>query len=217
MAFYQYTSSKPMPAFNFLVFVGPLPLSFSKVSSIEIAIETQALAEGGENRYVHSLSAPISSEKVIVLEKGVPAGVIDSAVGLLADTVLRVGATFEVIIVTVLDQNGMPKKLFAINGAILRKRSFSELNAISGSVLIETLEFVYEDLTEVPGVSLLFAGIGALNSVGAIDKILADEKIRLAQTRNPSVVRSSYTLPKSDPPWPSPPKKYEPYKKKQAE
>lgn len=196
MAFYQYAKSRPLPSHNFLVFIGLMPLSFSKVSSIEISIETEALAEGGENRFVHSLSKPVSSEKALVLEKGVASGLADSAVSLAANTALRVGSYFDFIILAVLDQGGMPKKLFVINDAILRKRSFSDLDAINGQVLIESLEFVYEDLTEVPGVGLLFAGVEYGNRTSA-EKLLADEVIRLQQLRDPAANRSKFTAAKN--------------------
>lgn len=148
--------SKPVPAHNFMVFIGVMPIPFSKVSSIEIGIETEALAEGGENRFVHSLSKPVSTEKTLVLERGVDSGLAGSVLNTAANTALRVGSCFNFIIISVLDQMRTPKKLYVATNAILKKRRVSDLNAMSGEVFIESLEFVYKDLTEVPGVNAMF-------------------------------------------------------------
>jgi phage tail-like protein len=133
-----------------------MPIPFSKVSSIEVAIETEALAEGGENRYVHSLSKPVGAEKSLVLERGADSGLLGAVTMTAANMFLSVGSIFEFIIISVLDQRGLPKKLYVAHHAILKKRRCSDLNAMSGEVFIESLEFVYRELTEVPGVNIFF-------------------------------------------------------------
>jgi len=138
-----------------------MPLPFSKVSSIEVGIETEALMEGGENRYVHSLSKPVQSEKTLILERGADSGLVGSVLMTAASMALRVGSIYDHIVISVLDQWGLPKKLYAANHAILKKRRFSDLNALSGEVFIESLEFVYRDLTEIPGANILFSSIQA--------------------------------------------------------
>ncbi|MCL2068825.1 MAG: phage tail protein [Oscillospiraceae bacterium] len=149
-----------MPSHNFVVFIGVMPISFSKVSSVEINIESEGLMEGGENRYVRSLIKPVSSEKTMVLEKGiVGGGVAQSLLMSAANLFLRVGSDFDYITIIVLDQLGLPKKMYLATGCILKKRRLSELNAMSGEVLVESMEFIYEDLTEVPGVNLMFSSI----------------------------------------------------------
>ena len=157
---FSWQHSKPLPAHNFFVLIGILPVPFSKVSSVEISLETEALMEGGENRYVRSLMKPVSAEKTLVLEKGVVDGGIGQNMLMnIANMFLRVGSDFKCIEIMVLDHLGLPKKMYIATGCILKKRRLSELNAMSGEVLIESIEFVYEDLTEVPGVNILFGSI----------------------------------------------------------
>ena len=164
---FSWQSSKPLLSHNFVVFVGVMPIPFSKVSSIETAIETEALAEGGQNRYVHSLSKPVSAEKTLLLERGADSGLVGSVLMTVADTALRVGSVFEFIIICVLDGWGLPKKVYAASHAILKKRSFSDLSAMGGEVFVESLEFVYRELTEIPGVGAMFAGMESAKALAA--------------------------------------------------
>jgi len=164
---FSYQSSKPVPSHNFVVIIGVMPIPFSKVSSIEISIETEALMEGGENRFVHSLSKPATTEKTLVLERGVDSGLLGAVLSTVATTTLRVGAVFSFIVISVLDQWGLPKKMYAATDAILKKRHFSELSAMSGEVFVESLEFVYKDMTEIPGVNILFSGIEAAKAASS--------------------------------------------------
>lgn len=152
MSLMMHRSSKPVPSHNFLVFIGVSPISFSKVSSIEVEIETEALAEGGMNGCVHSLSKPASSERKLIFERGVASGGLSNTAVL---TSLRVGSFYKFIIVSVLNQNGLPKKTYMATDAVLKKRRLSDLDAMSGGMFVESLEFAYKNLTEVPGADFL--------------------------------------------------------------
>jgi phage tail-like protein len=185
---FSWQHSKPLPSHNFVVHIGVMPIPFSKVSSLEISIETEALMEGGENRYVRTLIKPVSAEKTMVMEKGVVnAGIAQNALMTAANTFLRVGSDYMCIPIIVLDQLGLPKKMYLALNCILKKRRLSELNAMSGEVLIESLEFIYEDLTEVPGVNVMFSAIQRGINFSA------------------SPVPNPFTLPLDPPPPPSPP------------
>lgn len=149
----------PLPSYNFFVFIGAAKMPFSKISSIEIGVETEPLAEGGESRYVHSLSKPCSAEKTLVMERGSAAGELSTAMDLGGGALLRAGSFYKIIIIAVLDQAGAIKKVYLITDAILKKRSFSPLDAMSGELFSESLEFAYKDMTEIPAASLLFKAI----------------------------------------------------------
>jgi phage tail-like protein len=136
-----------------------MPIPFNKISSLEVSIETEALAEGGQNGYVHSLSKPSETEKTLIMERGADSGLAGSALTGAASMALRTGSIFELIIICVLDNWGLPKKLYAVRHAVLKKRRFSDLDAMSGEVFFESLEFAYRELTEVPGVAAMFAGL----------------------------------------------------------
>jgi phage tail-like protein len=132
-----------LPAYNFEVKLDNLQLSFSKIQSIEIGIETEVLMEGGENRFVYSLVKPDSAEKVLIMERGVLSKAESSK-----KEALRVGTVFTHMVITVLGHDRQSKKMYTASKVLLKKRSLSEFNALNGEVLIESLEFVYRELTE---------------------------------------------------------------------
>ncbi len=168
MPLFSLQNSHPLLTHNFIAFFGAVPLSFAKVSNIEIAIETQALAEGGQNGFVHSLSGAVAGEKTLVLERGVGAGILGDTPGPISPVAtiaarllqpLRVGSIFERIILCVLDATGLPKKVYLVTHAVLKKRSLSDLDALSSEVYIERLELVYRNLTQVLFASMPFMGL----------------------------------------------------------
>jgi len=132
----------PLPTHNFIVEIASASIPFSKIQSIEIGIETEALIEGGESRFVYSLTKQNNTEKQLIMERIV---VSDGA----THKPLRVGSLFETMIIYVLDQHKQRRKMYSVNYAMLKKRSLSELDAMNGVAFVESLEFVYRELTEV--------------------------------------------------------------------
>lgn len=133
----------PLPSHNFIVEIASKSTPFSKVQSIEIGVETEPLVEGGENRFVHSLSKQNSTEKTLILERIVLSDDMDTS--------LQVGRVYDTMTIIVLDQHRCRKKTYMARFVILKKRSLSSgLNAMAGEVLIETMEFIYREMTEVP-------------------------------------------------------------------
>jgi len=129
---------------NFEVVIGSTSIPFSKVSSIEISIETEAFSEGGESRYTHTLFKPPSNEKVLQLERGVAPTAV-------ARQLLRVGAIFETLLVYVYDRQRKPMRIYTVYQAQLKKQSFTDLNAMNGEIFVERLEFVYRELEDTSG------------------------------------------------------------------
>jgi phage tail-like protein len=132
----------PLPSHNFIVEISQVSIPFSKVQSIEVGIETDALAEGGESRFVYSLAKPDNAEKVLSMERTVLPGKV-------AQAPLRVGTAYKNIVISVLDRQRRRKKMYMASHVILKKRKLSELDAINGNVFVENLEFIYRELTEI--------------------------------------------------------------------
>ena len=132
----------PLPSHNFIVEIAMMKVPFSKIQGIEMALDTEALIEGGENRYVHSLTKPGNTEKILLMERVV----MQNSTTQLP---LRVGNIFPTIVIFVLDQNRQRRKMYTASYVVLKKRSFSELDAMGGDVFVENLEFIYRELTEV--------------------------------------------------------------------
>lgn len=209
MSFLMTGKSRPVTSHNFCVFVDALRVGFSKISSIEIGIETEPLSEGGENGFVRSLTKPCSAEKVLVMERGVCTSSASMPENFIRMALFSVGSHFALVIVMAMDQQGLPRSIYAARNCVLRKRRFSDLDAMSNTVLIESLEFVYETLTEVPGVDLLNSLYQKLAKTD-YEKLLADEKTRRISLHAADPKRK-FTPPQEEPAWP-PPKKYMPYR-----
>ncbi|MCL2399882.1 MAG: phage tail protein [Defluviitaleaceae bacterium] len=136
-------SKLPLPTHNFIVEIASKSVPFSKIQSIEIGVETEPLIEGGENRFVYSLYKESNQEKILTMERNVASD--DTSI-----KSLRVGTVFDQMHIFVLDQHRRRRKKYEARFVILKKRSLSGLDAMNGDVLVENLEFVYREMTEVP-------------------------------------------------------------------
>ena len=131
-----------LPSHNFIVEIAFVRIPFAKIRSIEIGIETEVLMEGGENRYVYSLASPNNAEKILEMERIVSFADIKHKL-------LRVGVVFDHMLISVLDNAKKRKKMYVVSNVMLKKRTLSELDAMNGDVLVESLEFVYREITEI--------------------------------------------------------------------
>jgi len=135
--------SVPLPAYSFLVFMQMVPMGFSKISSIEYAIDTEPLVEGGVNSYVRSLVTPSKSEKKMVFERGIASRMIEDNL----TSRFSVGSRLNTpVIIIVKDINGFPSKMYELTGGFVKKWSQSDLDASKGAIQIEKIEIVYENI-----------------------------------------------------------------------
>jgi hypothetical protein len=91
--------------------------------------------------------------------------------------------------------------------AILKKRRLSDLDAMSGEVFVESLEFVYHDLTEVPGIGIAFSAVEATKSLITTPqnwKKFTPPLERLINTINSPDEIERFTPPLDPPPEPKP-------------
>lgn len=136
---------KLVPGHSFLVTMGPLILSFSKVSNITAQIEYDAVVEGGNNDYPHLFKKSKTKPDTLILEKGVRTRFTDLSFELLLE-----GLTVELGTILVM-KNGIDlQKVFYFKKGLIVKRQFSNLDAMSNELLIETLEIAHTGLVEIP-------------------------------------------------------------------
>lgn len=138
----------PVMSQNFFVMFGPFKIGFTKVSSFDVSYECEVLAEGGVNNKVRTLRAPQKNEKVIVMERG--AVTARDTMDYLLLEVLKTDLRFPVVFIGVNDARGRMKKFYTIFNAKVKKWSLSDLVADTAGILIETLEFAYEYIEEIP-------------------------------------------------------------------
>lgn len=136
---------KLVPGHSFLVTIGPLVISFAKVSNIMAQIEYDAVVEGGNNDYPHLFKKAKTKPDTLILEKGVRTRATDLAFDLLLE-----GVQVELGTILLLKDGIDLQKAFYFKKGIIVKRQFSNLDAMSNELLIETLEIAHTGLVEIP-------------------------------------------------------------------
>lgn len=134
--------------YNFTVYFDAFKFGFSKVSNIEDSVETDTLVEGGVNDRVYSLRRPVSSERMMVFERGRGSR---GAITMLTERNLKPGnrITCDTLII-VHDQNGKHvRDVFALSGCYVKSWKLSDFDARSSDALIETFEIAYEKAESV--------------------------------------------------------------------
>lgn len=114
---------------------------FQSVSGLSADISTEAIAEGGENRFKHQFpSVPQYSN--IVLKRGM---VTDSAIIDWCKNAIE-NFMFEPhdVLINLLNEKGEPLAVWQVINAYPVKWSISDFNAEEGSIVIETIELAYQ-------------------------------------------------------------------------
>jgi phage tail-like protein len=127
-----------LTGFRFVVTVGAVVMGFKSVSGITRKIEILTYQEGGVNDYVHTFAKPSASEGVLILEKGVHAGVYHPF--------YMVGEPLGLpLILIVNDHTGFPEKTYSFMHCMVKSWSVSDLDAQKNEVLIDKFEVAYSN------------------------------------------------------------------------
>lgn len=135
-------------AFQFAVSFGASPqdvdASFQEVAGIAPEMETEAVAEGGENRFVHQLPKAVKHPR-LVLKRGIAA--IDSPLVTWCREVLEGGLdqtiTTRLLQVALLDGEGQPLRSWSFDNAYPVKWDIEAFNATKNEVALEKIELSY--------------------------------------------------------------------------
>lgn len=125
--------------------VGDADAAFKEVSGLGMEMSVEEVAEGGENRFKHRLPTGAKYQN-LELKRGFL--VTSSPFFQWCSQTLQGNfvqpITLNMIDVVLLDKNGDPLKTWNVMNAWPVKWSVSELNAMDGQVVIETLELSYQ-------------------------------------------------------------------------
>jgi phage tail-like protein len=117
---------------------------FQSVGGLNVEYDTESIKEGGENRFEHKLPTR-SKFSDLSLKRGM---LTDSAViQWVKSALFDREFTPAQIIITLLNPDHQPLKVWKVNNAWPRKWSVSDLNANENSVVVETLELCYSFFT----------------------------------------------------------------------
>ncbi len=118
--------------------------AFREVSGIETEMEVEAVAEGGENRFVHQLPKGTKHPR-LVLKRGVAAN--GTALVTWCKRILEGGLATPIdtklLQVFLLDAAGNPLRGWAFENAYPVKWSIEGFDSTKNQVALETLELVY--------------------------------------------------------------------------
>jgi phage tail-like protein len=138
----------PPVAFHFAVSFGAMPPavdgSFQEVSGIAPEMETEAVSEGGENRFVHQLPKAVKNSK-LTLKRGV-AG-LESPLVSWCRAVLEGGLVRpivpKVVHVFLLDGAGLPLRAWSFANAYPVRWEVEAFNSTKNELALEKIELSY--------------------------------------------------------------------------
>jgi phage tail-like protein len=122
------------------VLPNPLDIRFQRVSGLQATVQTQSLAEGGQNLYTHRMPRRVDYGN-LVLERGF---VVGSPLNLdfnAAMSLFKFAAGN--VMVTLFSEDAAPLAAWMFIKAFPVRWSTAELNAGDDKVLIDTLELAY--------------------------------------------------------------------------
>lgn len=142
----------PPVAFHFSVmFMGVMPpvpdMAFQEVSGLESVLETEAVTEGGENRFVHQLPKPAKRGN-LKLKRGMST----YASGLVQWCKSTIEGDFaqaiqpKDITVSLLNEMRLPVAVWSIGNAYPVKWTLGAFDAMKNELAVETIELAYTTL-----------------------------------------------------------------------
>ncbi|WP_417910177.1 phage tail protein [Candidatus Electronema sp. PJ] len=151
----QVIDEYPPVAFYFSVVFGAdlgnlFDNSFQEVSGLDAELETEDIAEGGENRFVHRLPKAIKHPRLI-LKRGLVS--LNSLLSLWCKEVLEgdfsSSFTSKNIQIFLLGEQTTPLRAWLVENALPVKWEIEPFNSTKNDVAVEKIEFNYNILTRV--------------------------------------------------------------------
>lgn len=128
--------------YRFKVLVDNTVVAFSKVSGLDMEVETELIPDGGCYRSGHIMESPPKSPGKLRMEGGLAsAGAGKLLKNLRPGMYLKQG-----IVVMVLGRDGSVKQQYLADQAYVTRWELSELSGDGGSVLVNTFEAAYTAL-----------------------------------------------------------------------
>jgi len=136
----------PQVGFHFLVVFELFPqlpndLRFQEVSGLTVSMETEAIKEGGENRFVHQLPVR-SGYNELVLKRGkfLGSGILHWCKNAIENFEFKPTN----IMISLLNDDHLPLYNWYVINAIPKKLEISGFNAQNSEVVIETMTLSYQ-------------------------------------------------------------------------
>lgn len=127
---------------RFIVYISFYRLSFAKVSGLEIGMEKEIYAEGGDNFSPHVMRVPLTQLYTMRFERGLQT---DNR------TIrhMRPGTYLPFLDIIVMDDAGHPAYEYYTISAYVTKWQTGDLDASTGGVLIESFEIEHSGVKKI--------------------------------------------------------------------
>lgn len=126
---------------RFIVTLGTMTYSFSKVTNISNSLELETVPEGGYNDSPRFFPRQKTKAETLVLERGVQAGDRQG-------TELKVGMHVYIAIIMVMNE-GKAAKTYSFEEGIVTKWEVGGLEAVGKQILVEKVEIAHTGLLEI--------------------------------------------------------------------
>ena len=142
----------PPVGFHFTVEIGGLSnddeVRFTEVSGLSVELETEELAEGGQNWFVQKY--PVRAKyPELVLKRGLLVG--SKVIAWVRGCIEKLEIEPRDIYVTLLNEEHKPLLTWLVYGAYPTKWAVTDLNAANNAVVTETLQLYYQYFTTYIG------------------------------------------------------------------
>jgi phage tail-like protein len=145
--------SDPIVGFHFSVIFELVPqfsidTKFQSVTGLKVTMETESYTEGGQNRFKHSFPLR-SGYQDLVLKRGLTSDM--SGLSMWCTQALEDFVFYPAnLVVSLLNENGNPVKVWYVSHAIPLSYEFSDFNAEENKIVIETITLRYNFFKEIP-------------------------------------------------------------------
>lgn len=146
-------SSDPIAGFHFSVIFELVPqfsidTKFQSVNGLKVTMETEPYTEGGQNRFKHSLPLR-SGYQDLVLKRGLTNDL--SGLSMWCSQAMEDFIFYPAnLIVSLLNENGNPVKVWYVSHAIPLSYECSDFNAEENKIVIEIITLKYDFFKEIP-------------------------------------------------------------------
>ncbi len=128
----------PVTGYNFKVMINGSFISFSKVMNLESRVEFEQYQEGGTNDRMLLFRRPKSNADELKLERGVWS----------TDAGFKLEPGTKIEDITIMVMRGLiPLKIYTIEQGYVSSVTYSDLDAMSGDVIIESMTILHSGLT----------------------------------------------------------------------
>jgi phage tail-like protein len=146
-------SNDPLVGFHFSVIFELVPqfsidTKFQSVNGLKVTMETEPYTEGGQNKFKHNFPLR-SGYQDLVLKRGLTTDM--SGLSMWCSQALEDFIFYPAnLIVSLLNENGNPIKVWYVSHAIPLSYEFSDFNAEENKIVIETITLKYNFFKEIP-------------------------------------------------------------------